>query len=144
MFLSVDLSVEGMVHATVCTNPRQGGELVSFDAAEALKMTSKDLLEMKVIDDVVREPLGGAHRDHHATAGMLKMYLRNQLRELTGTPIEELLEARYQRFRRMGVFLERSQVPEPHLYRHGQEDSEMEPVSAVPRAGDEAVDTKSS
>ena len=111
-------------------------------AAEALKMTSKDLLGMKVIDDVVREPLGGAHRDHHATAGMLKMYLRSQLRELTATPVDQLLEARYQRFRRMGVFLERSQVPEPHLHRDAQEESGGKPASPASPVADEPVDSK--
>ena len=45
-------------------------------AAEALKMTSKDLIRLGVIDDVIREPLGGAHRDHHLMASRLKIYLR--------------------------------------------------------------------
>jgi acetyl-CoA carboxylase carboxyl transferase subunit alpha len=75
-------------------------------AAKALKMTSKDLSQLGLIDEVIPEPLGGAHRDHHLTAARLKMYLRSSLRELTGQPIEQLLEARYQKFRRMGVFFE--------------------------------------
>ena len=79
-------------------------------AARALKMTSRDLIELGVIDDVVREPLGGAHRDHHITASRLKMFLRNTLRELVGLPVDELLEKRYQRFRRMGVFLEHAET----------------------------------
>jgi acetyl-CoA carboxylase carboxyl transferase subunit alpha len=75
-------------------------------AARALKMTSKDLLELGIIDAVIPEPLGGAHRDHNLMASRLKMYLRNTLRELTAIPVPDLLEARYQKFRRMGVFLE--------------------------------------
>jgi acetyl-CoA carboxylase carboxyl transferase subunit alpha len=75
-------------------------------AAKALKMTSKDLKQLGIVDAVVPEPLGGAHRDHHLMANRLKMYLRNTLRELTALPTAELLEKRYQRFRRMGVFLE--------------------------------------
>ena len=75
-------------------------------AAQALKMTSKDLIELGVIDDVIHEPLGGAHRDHHLMASRLKMYLRNALRELTGQPDRPTVEARYQKFRRMGAFLE--------------------------------------
>ena len=98
-------------------------------AAEALRMTSKDLLKLGVIDEVVREPLGGAHRDHHAMASILKMFLRTQLRELVGIPVEQLLEARYQRFRRMGVFLEGVDVPEPHLHQRGPEDSSDEPAA---------------
>jgi acetyl-CoA carboxylase carboxyl transferase subunit alpha len=75
-------------------------------AAEALKMTSKDLTRLKVVDDVVPEPLGGAHRDHHLMASRLKIFLRSKLRELCNLPIDRLLELRYQKFRRMGVFLE--------------------------------------
>jgi acetyl-CoA carboxylase carboxyl transferase subunit alpha len=75
-------------------------------AAQALKLTSRDLLRFKVIDDVVEEPLGGAHRDHHQMAARLKMYLQRTLRELTAQPIEKLLDGRYEKFRRMGVFLE--------------------------------------
>jgi acetyl-CoA carboxylase carboxyl transferase subunit alpha len=75
-------------------------------AAQALKMTSKDLLRLGVVDDVIREPLGGAHRDHHLMASRLKIFLRNTLRELLGLPTDHLLESRYQRFRRMGAFLE--------------------------------------
>jgi acetyl-CoA carboxylase carboxyl transferase subunit alpha len=76
-------------------------------AATALRMTSKDLKGMGLIDAVLPEPLGGAHRDHHQMARELKTYLRTCLRELLGRPIEQLLEARYQKFRRMGVWLER-------------------------------------
>jgi acetyl-CoA carboxylase carboxyl transferase subunit alpha len=79
-------------------------------AARALKITSKDLTALGVIDAVVSEPLGGAHRNHHRAAGLLKTYLRKSLRELAGLPIETLLEERYQKFRRMGVFLERSEA----------------------------------
>ena len=81
-------------------------------AAQALKMTSKDLTRLGVGDDVLREPLGGAHRDHHLTASRLKIYLRNALRELVGIPVDRLLEMRYQKFRRMGVFLEGGQSNE--------------------------------
>jgi len=75
-------------------------------AARALKMTSKDLLELKIVDGVISEPLGGAHRDHHLTASRLKQALRSQLRELLSQPTDRLLESRYQKFRRMGQFLE--------------------------------------
>jgi len=82
-------------------------------AAEALKMTAKDLLELELVDEIIREPLGGAHRDHHRAASHLKLHIRNQLRELIGRPIEELLEQRYQKFRRMGAFLEASPRDDP-------------------------------
>ncbi len=75
-------------------------------AAAALKMTAKDLKAFGLIDAVLPEPLGGAHRDHHQMARELKTYLRNSLRELLAQPIDQLLEARYQKFRRMGRWLE--------------------------------------
>jgi acetyl-CoA carboxylase carboxyl transferase subunit alpha len=78
-------------------------------AAEALKMTAKDLSRMGVIDWVIDEPVGGAHRDHHLMASRLKLYLRSVLRELIGKPTEQLLEERYQKFRRLGVFWEDGQ-----------------------------------
>jgi acetyl-CoA carboxylase carboxyl transferase subunit alpha len=76
------------------------------DAARALKLTSKYLQELGCVDDVIEEPLGGAHRDHHRMAARLKMYLMKTLRELVELPIDELLAARYEKFRRMGRFLE--------------------------------------
>jgi len=75
-------------------------------AAKALKLTSKNLKELEVIDDVIEEPLGGAHRDPNQMAARLKMYLLKSLRELTVQPLDELVDARYEKFRRMGVFYE--------------------------------------
>ncbi|MBU4271985.1 MAG: acetyl-CoA carboxylase carboxyltransferase subunit alpha [Planctomycetes bacterium] len=75
-------------------------------AAESLKMTSKDLIRLGVIDAVISEPLGGAHRDHHLMTSRLKLYLRGTIRELIGKPIKQLLVERYEKFRRMGVFIE--------------------------------------
>lgn len=75
-------------------------------AAESLKMTSKDLLRFGAVEEVIEEPVGGAHRDLHLTASRLKHYLRNQLRELVKIPIPELVEKRYARFRNMGQFVE--------------------------------------
>ncbi len=80
-------------------------------AAEALKITARDLLRLNVVDDVIDEPVGGAHRDHHQMAARLKMYLVRALRELVQRPTDELLEQRYAKFRRMGQFLERGPQP---------------------------------
>lgn len=81
-------------------------------AAKALRLTSRDLLGLGVIDDVIPEPLGGAHRDHHQAAANLKTYLLKSLRELVKLPTDQLLAQRYEKFRRMGVFLE-NPVAEP-------------------------------
>jgi acetyl-CoA carboxylase carboxyl transferase subunit alpha len=75
-------------------------------AAEALKMTARDLFKFGIIDDIIAEPLGGAQRDHREMANTLKKYLLRYLRQLHGIPIDDLLEQRYQKFRRMGVFEE--------------------------------------
>ena len=74
------------------------------DAAEALGITAQRLLELGLIDKVVREPLGGAHRNPHSMAVRLKAVLLNQLRSLEGLDTGKLLEQRYQRLRRYGEF----------------------------------------
>jgi acetyl-CoA carboxylase carboxyl transferase subunit alpha len=76
------------------------------DAARALKLTSKYLQELGCIDDVIEEPLGAAHRDHHQMATRLKMYLTKALRELVDLPTDKLLANRYDKFRAMGKFLD--------------------------------------
>jgi acetyl-CoA carboxylase carboxyl transferase subunit alpha len=76
------------------------------DAARALKLTSKYLHELGCVDDVIEEPLGAAHRDHHQMASRLKMYLLKSLRELVDMPTDKLLAARYDKFRSMGQYLE--------------------------------------
>jgi acetyl-CoA carboxylase carboxyl transferase subunit alpha len=78
-------------------------------AARSLKITSRHLHGMGVIDDVVEEPLGGAHRDHYQMGGRLKMYLIKTLRELQKLPQDQLLQQRYDRFRKMGPFLDAAQ-----------------------------------
>jgi len=75
-------------------------------AARALRFTSADLLQFGIIDAVIPEPLGGAHRDHRQMAARLKFYLVRTLRELLATPQDKLLQDRYEKFRRMGVFWE--------------------------------------
>ena len=74
------------------------------DAAEALGLTAPRLLELGLIDKVVREPLGGAHREPHAMAVRLKAVLLNQLDELERSDGASLIEQRYRRLRRHGAF----------------------------------------
>ncbi|MEV8522424.1 acetyl-CoA carboxylase carboxyl transferase subunit alpha [Dyella marensis] len=76
------------------------------DAAEALGLTAPRLLELGLIDKLVREPLGGAHRNPHSMAVRLKAVLLNQLDELEALPIDELLQQRYQRLRGYGAYTE--------------------------------------
>lgn len=74
------------------------------EAAHALKLTAQDLLRLGIIDEIIPEPLGGAHRDPPANAENLKRVLLKYIRELSDIPREELIHARHQKFRKMGVF----------------------------------------
>jgi acetyl-CoA carboxylase carboxyl transferase subunit alpha len=76
-------------------------------AAEALKITAKDLLELGLADEIVPEPLGGAHNDLAATAATLKQHLLANLDTLRKSSTAERLKARYAKFRAHGHFLER-------------------------------------
>jgi acetyl-CoA carboxylase carboxyl transferase subunit alpha len=73
-------------------------------AAEALKVTAQDLLELKLIDEIVSEPEGGAHNDHAAAARMLSPVLLRTLDDLSRLAPEALLEQRYDKFRHIGQF----------------------------------------
>jgi acetyl-CoA carboxylase carboxyl transferase subunit alpha len=83
---------------------REANERTKPLAAEALRLTAKDLKRLSVIDDVIPEPLGGAHRDPREMGATLKTYLLRYLRELSQVPIPTLLDGRYRKFRAMGVF----------------------------------------
>jgi acetyl-CoA carboxylase carboxyl transferase subunit alpha len=76
-------------------------------AAEALKITAKDLLELKLVDEIIPEPLGGAHTDTPGTAQTLKQFLLKHLAELQALSGAERLKQRYEKFRAHGKFLEK-------------------------------------
>jgi acetyl-CoA carboxylase carboxyl transferase subunit alpha len=78
------------------------------EAAEALKLTAHDLMQLGVVDEIVPEPEGGAHRDHEKSAAVLGEALRHNLERLLATPLAQLLETRYAKFRRLGNFAELS------------------------------------
>jgi acetyl-CoA carboxylase carboxyl transferase subunit alpha len=76
--------------------------------AESLKLTSKHLLKLGVIDSVVSEPRGGAHRDWHTAAHNLEQHITKALRDLKRCKIENLIERRYEKFRNLGQVIEQS------------------------------------
>ncbi|MNM00165.1 Acetyl-coenzyme A carboxylase carboxyl transferase subunit alpha [compost metagenome] len=80
-------------------------------AAEAMKITASDLLQMEVVEEVIPEPKGGAHRDYETTAAFIKDALLRHLRELAVLDADELREDRYRKFRKIGEFQE-TQVSE--------------------------------
>lgn len=82
-------------------------------AAEALKLTSKELAKLGIVDAVIPEPLGGAHRDPKEMANTLKSYLLRYLGELLQLSTSDMLEQRYQKFRNMGMLLEGNAQEQP-------------------------------
>ncbi|MBU0758890.1 MAG: acetyl-CoA carboxylase carboxyltransferase subunit alpha [Candidatus Omnitrophica bacterium] len=72
------------------------------EAAEALKLTAKDLIGLGIIDDEIPEPLGGAHRDPENAAQAVKKQIKKALKELKAIPVDRLLKERYEKYRRMG------------------------------------------
>src|SRR6202162_4903129 len=81
------------------------------EAAEALKLTAQDLLKLGVVDEIIPEPEGGAHRDHDLAAANLGSALRQNLQRVTEMPIEQLLKKRYEKFRGLGNFAEGKSAP---------------------------------
>jgi acetyl-CoA carboxylase carboxyl transferase subunit alpha len=78
----------------------------SPDAAAALKLTAKDLLEMKIIDGIIKEPLGGAQKDPREAAENIKKTIKRDLAALKSVPRAKLVDARYAKIRSIGVFKE--------------------------------------
>ena len=78
------------------------------EAAEALKLTAADLLRFGIIDEIIKEPLGGAHRDPQEAANNIKESLLKNLKDLSRIPKDELIDNRYAKFRKMGVISEQA------------------------------------
>jgi len=96
----------------VCT-PEACGAILWNDrnrapqAAEALSITAKDLYRMGILDEIVPEPLDGAHRNCQATARNIKAALAKNLAELQGLSAEAILKTRYEKYRKIGEYVER-------------------------------------
>src|SRR5881275_3068200 len=84
------------------------------EAAEALKLTAQDLMGLDVVDEIVPEPEGGAHRDPDTAAANVGVALRQNLERLSGFSIDELLRNRYEKFRKLGKFTEEVAETHPH------------------------------
>jgi len=74
------------------------------EAAELLKITAQDLFHMNVIDEVVEEPIGGAHRDARRAAELLKEAITRNLSEIKNTSSDDLVKLRYEKFRKLGIY----------------------------------------
>jgi acetyl-CoA carboxylase carboxyl transferase subunit alpha len=93
-------------------------------AAAALKFTSRDLLRFGITDEIIPEPSGGAHRDHREAASSLKSFLLRNLRELKSIPLDDLIDRRYEKYRKIGVFVE--SIPAVELIAEPQLNGKLE------------------
>ncbi|MGB1508076.1 MAG: acetyl-CoA carboxylase carboxyl transferase subunit alpha, partial [Crocinitomicaceae bacterium] len=73
-------------------------------AAEALKLTSSDMTKLGIVDDIIKEPLGGAHRNYEATFKTLKKYIKTSIKELSGSKPETRINRRIKAFEKKGVW----------------------------------------
>ena len=99
-------SVYSVISPEGCASILWGDKDKTSQAANALCITANDLLKFEVIDEIVREPLGGAHRNHKQAAIRMKKSLRKNLERLTQIPLSELIPLREKKFREMGKFVE--------------------------------------
>jgi acetyl-CoA carboxylase carboxyl transferase subunit alpha len=81
----------------------------AYLAAELLRITPTDLQNFGIMDEIVPEPAGGAHRNYKEAADILRMTIVRHLEKLTATPMDQLLDQRYEKYRRIGRFLESEQ-----------------------------------
>jgi acetyl-CoA carboxylase carboxyl transferase subunit alpha len=104
--LMLEYAIYSVISPEGCAAILWGDAAKAQEAAELMRVTAPDLLRLGVIDAIVPEPVGGAHRNWEATATNLRAALRDQLWELKSKSGEELVEERYEKFRRIGVFEE--------------------------------------
>jgi acetyl-CoA carboxylase carboxyl transferase subunit alpha len=104
--LMLEYAVYSVISPEGCAAILWGDAGKAADAAAAMKITAPDLLRLQVVDGIVPEPVGGAHRDWDAAAGHVKTALREHLAALGDLSAEAIVADRYERFRRIGVFEE--------------------------------------
>ncbi|MCA1933258.1 MAG: acetyl-CoA carboxylase carboxyltransferase subunit alpha [Calditerrivibrio sp.] len=104
--LMLEHSIYAVISPEGCASILWKDASYSKRAAEALKLTAQDLKSLNIIDEIIKEPVGGAHRDHETTFSNVKKALKKYFNELKQYSSDELFEMRYQKFRSMGVFSE--------------------------------------
>jgi len=102
--LMLEYAIYSVISPEGCAAILWGDAAKAPEAAGLMRVTAPDLLRLGVIDGVIPEPVGGAHRDWEETAANLRGALREYLRQLRGKPTADLVEDRHARFRRIGVF----------------------------------------
>jgi acetyl-CoA carboxylase carboxyl transferase subunit alpha len=104
--LMLEHAVYSVISPEGCAAILWGDAARAGDAADAMRITAPDLLRLGVIDAIVPEPVGGAHRDWEATAANLRVALRDELAQLAGKSGDAVVTERYEKFRRLGVVAE--------------------------------------
>src|SRR3970040_2061083 len=104
--LMLEYAIYSVISPEGCAAILWGGAAQAAEAAELPRLTPPDLQRLGVIDGIVPEPVGGAHRNWEETAAALRQALRDHLWELKGKTPDQLLSARYEKFRKIGVFEE--------------------------------------
>jgi acetyl-CoA carboxylase carboxyl transferase subunit alpha len=104
--LMLEYAIYSVISPEGCAAILWGDGAKAPEAAEIMRVTSPDLLKLGVIDAIVPEPVGGAHRNWEATAASLRAVLRDHLWQLRSKSDTELIEERQEKFRRIGVFEE--------------------------------------
>ena len=104
--LMLEYAIYSVISPEGCAAILWGDAAKAAEAAELLRLTAPDLQRLRVIDGIVPEPVGGAHRNWEETAAALRQALRDHLWELKGNTPDQLLSARYEKFRKIGVFEE--------------------------------------
>ena len=97
-----------VISPEACSSILFKGNEAAPQLAESLRLTSGHLKQLGIIDSIIAEPLGGAHRDPHSAAHSIEQYVSKTLRDLKRTKVENLLERRYEKFREIGVTAEQS------------------------------------
>jgi acetyl-CoA carboxylase carboxyl transferase subunit alpha len=106
--LMLEYAIYSVISPEGCAAILWGDAARAPDAAESMKITAPDLVRLGVIDAIVPEPVGGAHRDWDAAAAYLRAALRSHLGDLASKSGDALVAERYEKFRRMGSFDEAS------------------------------------
>jgi acetyl-CoA carboxylase carboxyl transferase subunit alpha len=106
--LMLEYAIYSVISPEGCAAILWGDAARAPEAAESMRITAPDLLRLGVIDAIVPEPVGGAHRDWEGTAANLREALREHLRPLASMSPDDLVADRYDKFRRIGVFEETS------------------------------------
>src|SRR5213594_3590535 len=106
--LMLEYAIYAVISPEGCAAILWGDASKAPEAAESMRITAPDLLKLGVIDAIVPEPVGGAHRDWEGAAGHLREALRDQLGQLTSKPADSLVAERYEKFRKIGAFEEAS------------------------------------